>query len=63
MQGSEHGWLLGDAELVFVTFCCGAGQHVVRDYVAGLLSRIDLNMLSTIASQRDELSMHQTRPR
>ena len=62
MQGSEYGWLLVTLELVFVTFAAVQGQHVVRDYVAGLLSRIDLeHAVSTIASQRDELQMHQTR--
>lgn len=62
MQGLEYGWLLVSIELVFVAFAAVQGQHVVKDYIAGILSRIDLeHAVSTIANQRNELRTHQTR--
>ncbi|MCP5416693.1 MAG: EAL domain-containing protein [Chromatiaceae bacterium] len=62
MQGAEYGWLLVLLELLFVAFAVVQGQHVVRDNIAGILSRIELEYaVSTIADQRDELHLHQIR--
>ncbi|MCB1859574.1 MAG: bifunctional diguanylate cyclase/phosphodiesterase [Gammaproteobacteria bacterium] len=62
MQELEYGWLLVVIELLFIVFAAVQGQRVVKDYIAGILSSINLeHAVSTIATQRDELQTHQIR--